>query len=608
MRQIKTPEYLWAVWTFGILSGILVPILLVMVGWLIQLLLEGQQAISSGSTKVIPETLSVGALFHLPTVWLNAGGSILRGVFGVLVIVVIVFALECISLLTCYRAAIHVSLDIAVAIQRKLFEKSGALAIEKGLSGQQEAMRDMMFIHVPQVRETISQWCRVFPRHIIQSILLIVLACSIQLSITVLAFICAMVVWSLYNYMDAVRRKRRPVLFERARASSEQLAYLCETAPLLASVHDQEDTKHNFESRLQTYRQTQLLLSDGGIWKSPTILLAGTLLGAFLVVVIAIRFLDSSGSLHFGELAMLCASVGLSVAGSYRFWRAYRRFKSAEQAVSQLTTYLEQPTMTHNQMTRNQSVEKLQQITFDHVTIRDSSSHKLLENISLNIKSGQLTAIVASEPVQASALAELILGFGRPASGRILFDNVDSTDINPIVIRKASLWVAARGPLVDGILEENLWAGISPDATIDLMSYAKRMHVSDAILNLPDGIMTMVSPNEDRVQPDHLFRLGLTRGLIKKPKLVVAQEPAVRVKATTESDTLDAILQLKSKNMLLVVLALRLSTLRAADQIVVLHEHRVAATGTHTELLEKSEIYRHLNYIQFSPFNEQVTS
>ena len=606
MRQIKAPETLWAVWVFGILAGVLVPLLLVMGGLLIQLLLEGQQGLARNSSSPLPEQLTVGAFFNLPTVWLNTGGSALRGVLGIVVLVVIVIALECISLLICYRAALHTSLEIAVEVQRKLFEKSAALAIEQGLSGQQEALRDMMFIHIPQARETASQWYRVFPRHLVQSLLLIALACSIQLSVTVLALVCAFVLWLLFSNLDATRRKRRPVLFERARESSEQLAYLCETAPLLASVHDQEDTKLNYEGQLHAYRQTQLQLSDGGVWKSPTMLLAGTSLAAFLMIVISIRFLDSSGSLHFSELATLCAAVVLSVAGMHRFSRAYRRYRSTEQAVNQLATYLEQPMLDKSSLRRSQSVDMLRQIELDHVTIRNSSGRKLLEDISATIRSGDLTAIVASESVQASAFAELILGFGRPASGRILIDDLDSTDVDPTIIRRSSLWVAARGPLVHGTLEENLWAAVDHDATVDLMSYAKRMHVSEAILNLPDGLMTLVTPNEDRILPDHLFRLGLTRGLIKKPKLIVAQEPELQVKASTEAETLSAMLQLKSTTTMLVVLAERLSTLRAADQIIVLHEHRIAAVGTHADLLEQSEIYRHLNYIQFSPFSESV--
>ena len=119
MRQIKTPETLWAVWVFGILAGVLVPLLLVMGGWLVQLLLEGQQGLANNSSNPLPEQLTVGMFFKLPTDWLNTGDSALRGVLGVVVLVVIMIALEWIALLTCYRAALHTSLEILSSIHVK---------------------------------------------------------------------------------------------------------------------------------------------------------------------------------------------------------------------------------------------------------------------------------------------------------------------------------------------------------------------------------------------------------------------------------------------------------------------------------------------------------
>ena len=604
VRQIKMPDYHWAVWVFGAISGVLVPLLLVMGGLLIQLLLAGQAGIAGGKVPAMPDHLTVGRYFELGTAWLNTGGSILRGVLGIVALVIIVIALECIALLTCYRAALHTSLEVAVELQRKLFGKSGALAMEQGLSGQQEAMLEMLYVHVPTVRESISQWFRVFPRHIVQAILLLVLSASIHFRITILALLCAVFVWVLFSHLESARRKKRPVLFERARAASEQLSYLCSTAPLLAFVHDQEDTKLSYEGHLNSYRNSQLQLADGGTWKSPAMLLTCAVLAAFLIIVVSIRLLDESSGLHFGELFVLCMSTILAVASLHRFQRAFRRYKHAEPAADRLAAYLEQPTLLNNQPNRIVPSKISESIVLDHVTIKNSSGQKLLEDISTTIKLGQLTAVVASQSVQASAFAELIFGFGRPASGRILVDGVDSTDLDQSAIRNFSLWAAARGPLVHGSVEDNLWPVGSPDATVDLMAVAKRMHVSDAILNLPDGLSTMVTPNEDRLLPDSLFRIGLMRGLVKKRSLIVAQEPSVRVKSTTESETLDALLQLKSEDTILVVLPQRLSTLRAADQIIVIHAHKVAGIGTHSQLLEQSEIYRHLNYMQFSPLVE----
>ena len=579
------------------------PFLLVLGGWLIQLLLLGQQGIVSGDAVSLPAKLSVG-LLELETAWLNAGGSALRGALGLVILIVILVALESISVLTCYRAALHTSLEIAIDIQRRLFKKSGSLAVEHGLSGQQEAMRGMLTMYIPQVRESIHQWFRVFPRHVVQAICLVFLAASIHLWITLFAFVCALVLWMLFHNLETIRRKKRPVLFERARAASEQLSYLCNTAPLLASIHDSADTNANFESHLNSYRQAQLHLADWVSWKSPTMLLTSGVFGAVLLVVFAIRFLDESSSLHFGEVSVLVVSVALTIASLFRIQRAYRKQRTSETAAEQLIEYLERPTMDRNDRNLQIPTEIRQGIVLDHVTIRDSSGQKLLEDVSATIPLGQLTAIIASEPVQSNALAELIFGFGRPASGRILIDGTDSTDIDPSAIRNFSLWVAFNGPILEGTVEENLWSGIDPDATVDIMGIAKRMRVSDAILNLPDGLSTLVSPNEDRLLPDSLFRLGLARGIVKHRSLIIAQEPRVKVKAATESETLDAIRQLKSDRTMLVVLPQRLSTLRAADQILVIKDHKLVARGTHAQLLEESEIYRHLNYLQFSPFAE----
>jgi len=83
---------------------------------------------------------------------------------------------------------------------------------------------------------------------------------------------------------------------------------------------------------------------------------------------------------------------------------------------------------------------------------------------------------------------------------------------------------------------------------------------------------------------------------------VVAHEPSGTVGPTIANETTNALLQLKSEGACVVVLPTRLATLRSADQIVVLNDHRIELVGTHAKLLEQSELYRHLIYIRFAPF------
>jgi ABC-type multidrug transport system fused ATPase/permease subunit len=143
-------------------------------------------------------------------------------------------------------------------------------------------------------------------------------------------------------------------------------------------------------------------------------------------------------------------------------------------------------------------------------------------------------------------------------------------------------------------------AGVKKDTTLDLVSVAKEARVSEGILNLADGFGTMLSSNDERLAPDQLYRLGIARALIRRPSIIVAFEPKQRVSSQDEFDSLSALVTLKDMGATVLVVPERLSTLRAADQIIVFQEGRVVASGTHQKLLEDSELYRHFNYIRFS--------
>jgi ABC-type multidrug transport system fused ATPase/permease subunit len=95
--------------------------------------------------------------------------------------------------------------------------------------------------------------------------------------------------------------------------------------------------------------------------------------------------------------------------------------------------------------------------------------------------------------------------------------------------------------------------------------------------------------------------LGIARAILRQASIVVVEEPATRVDSKTEQETIDAIRALVKPNNISVLLPQRLTTLRQCDQIILLHDHQIADVGTHAELLQRSDLYRHLNYVRFSP-------
>ncbi len=590
---IHRPESTWLAMLAGCVAGILLPLGILLIGWAVELSF-------AAVLGTMPNTVSVGP-FVLQTSWLNAGTSALRGVLGLIVLLAIIALIKYLAVLLNERAANYAALDFDVQVQKLLFKKSSALATEHGLSGQRSVLHEIQNDSLPKVRDAVASWYVAWPRFLLHVVLLLALASAIHPWLTAAAVVGLLVLRTVYFYLESLRRKQRPVHLERWRASREKLLYLCDTAPLLAAIHDTEDTAHEYQSQLQSYRQTGLQLVEAGGWKSPTIRLLTILLATVLAILIAIRVLDRESSIGLGGAVALCTAVAISVYSFSRIGIAMARRREAETPVHQIVNYLSQGESSEGDRVRIEPEKIERELTFDHLTIRESTGKKLLDDISLSLKPGQLTAIVGTDRFQTRALAELCLGFGKPDSGRMLIDGNDSIDVSRTALQKLSLWVAPNGPLVSGSIEDNLWINGHPDALVDLMEVARKAHVADAIMNLPEGLQTLVSPSEERLPPDSLFRIGIARGFVKKRSIVVAEEPKP-MRASIEADSTEALVQLKNEGVIVVVLPNRLSTLRAADQVVVLHDHQVSDRGTHAELLERSELYRHLNYVRFAPF------
>jgi len=588
---LKKPGAVWVAIVCGAGAGILLPIILILAG-------AGIDAIAANHDGV-PNALPVGRM-QLPTDWMHAEGSMLRVLLWILGAIAVAVLAKMVLLFLNEYASVLAALDFDVQAQKLLFVKSGKLALQQGLSGQQSRLRELQQNAIPQVREAIQAWYNVFPRYGIHMLALSALACSIHLWVTATALIALLILRTIYHHLEGTYRKRRPVDQERWRTARDRLEELCDTAPLLATVHNREDTAETYRSHLNAYRNAGLSALRSSAWNSPALRTLASVFSVLFLVLLAVRILDSRDTIHLGEAFTLCASVVLAVHAYNRWRRVYSASERAEGSVQSLSEYLSQVSETEQSVELSTLHRLKNDLRLEHVSMRDSQGRRLLEDVSLELRPGQVTAVVARDTVPARALIELVLGFGRPYRGRMLLDGVDSLDVARDAIRDSSLWISPNGPLVTGTIEENLWTDGQPDATIDLMGVARRAGVADTLLNLPDGLQTMVSASEERLGAETLFRLGIARGFVKKPCIVVAEEPVSRGDSETEQETTQALQDLARDGAIVLVLARRVSTLRAADLVLVLHENHIADQGTHAELLEQSELYRHLNYVRFA--------
>lgn len=597
----SAPASAWLSGLLGCLVACLLPLFLILVSLTVDLLIREHDRVER---EGIGESVAVRLLSPFRSVAERLGDT-----FGVpdpqqpivLIALMGVVALLAIVLRTfLHRISVSAAVETEQQLHERLFHHSNVLATERGLSAQGAMLKAFRETHLPGIRNAIAQWLEAFPKHALHLVLLILLASTIHPWLTVAALIAGLIVRTIYLLQVQSFQSTHWMYKQRLLQSSQQLGTLAQDAPLLATIHNSSETLESFRANLLNYRVAGQSFLGGEKSRWPWVALTTVFLGAFLISLLALGMLDPRKHLSLGLAVLWGTSVACAILAAFRLRLGWLSVRRSLPLLNEVHDYLAiRPSSSIGTNKRLASV-LAQGIQVEHVTLQASDQQKLLEDVSLHFKPGQLIAVLSPDPFLAKALVEMVLGFGQPTSGRLLFDAIDSKDLSTDAIRDASLWVAANGPLVSGTIEDNLWLGSSRDATVDLREVTDKARVSEAIFNLPDGLQTLVSTKEERLSADLLFRLGIARGFLKKPSLVVAEEP-LPSQSTAELDTTRALLELRNQKRIVLVLPNRISTLRAADQVVVLYHRGVADVGTHAELLERSELYRHWNYMHFAP-------
>jgi ATP-binding cassette subfamily B protein len=233
-------------------------------------------------------------------------------------------------------------------------------------------------------------------------------------------------------------------------------------------------------------------------------------------------------------------------------------------------------------------------ITVDGVTVRyPGADRPALDTIRLRIEPGAMTAIVGASGAGKSTLAMVLLGLLAPDSGRILVDGQDLATVAPPSIPDGIGFVAQDTYLFHTSIGENLRFA-RPDATDDdLVSACRAARIHDLIAGLPRGYDTVVGDRGHRFSGGERQRLSLARLLLRDPPIVVLDEATSALDTRTEA-AIRATLDRRAAARTTVIIAHRLSTVRAADQIVVLDHGTVVEQGNHTELMARGGYYRRL--------------
>jgi ATP-binding cassette, subfamily B, bacterial HlyB/CyaB len=223
----------------------------------------------------------------------------------------------------------------------------------------------------------------------------------------------------------------------------------------------------------------------------------------------------------------------------------------------------------------------------------------VLENISIDIKPGELVAIVGASGAGKTTLAKLIVGFYPPTEGRLTIDGYDIGVVDKEYYRAQVGYVMQTNLLFSGTIAENIAGGGHEPDRRRIEDVAKRADAHGFISKMPLGYQQVVGERGMGLSGGQIQRLCIARALYRDPRLLVFDEATSALDSQSESNII-ANLHDILKGRTAVVVAHRLSTIKRADKILVLYEGKIVEQGRHDELIERRGMYYELMQKQLS--------
>ncbi len=229
-------------------------------------------------------------------------------------------------------------------------------------------------------------------------------------------------------------------------------------------------------------------------------------------------------------------------------------------------------------------------VRFEDVVFGYRSYEPVLDGINLDVKPGEMIGLVGSSGSGKSTLINLIMRLYDPDAGSIKIDGIDLKDIDTKHFHNQIGVVLQETFLFAGTVLDNIRFA-KPDATYEeVILAAKRANAHEFILKMPDGYNTYIGERGHNVSGGEKQRIAIARAILNEPKLLILDEATSALDTESEYQIQEALERLREGRTTFAI-AHRLSTLRSADKIAVIDNHKIAEFGTHNELLKQKGIY-----------------
>jgi subfamily B ATP-binding cassette protein MsbA len=302
-----------------------------------------------------------------------------------------------------------------------------------------------------------------------------------------------------------------------------------------------------------------------------------------------------SGNISPGAFFSFIAALLMIYTPLKRLSRAHNNFQQARTVLKRISDImLIEPEKKGGLEKDIQGDIKFKDVSFQYPDTRDYA----LRDMNLEIRQGELIALVGHSGAGKSTLVDLVAGFWYPSTGNLLIDNMNIRDLSLKSLRSQIGLVTQDVILFNSTIRENILLG-RPDATEEeVIDAAKRAYAHEFIVKLHEGYDTKIGERGAKLSGGQKQRLTIARAILKNPRIMIFDE------ATSSLDTDSEIKIQKAIESFIpgrttIIIAHRLSTVRKADRIMVMDGGRIIQEGRHEELLAGEGGYRELYNMQF---------
>ncbi len=386
---------------------------------------------------------------------------------------------------------------------------------------------------------------------------------------------------------------------ERFRRGAENQAFLVESitgVETLKAMAVEPQMQRRWEDQLAGYVTASFRAATLGNVASQGAALIGKLTSVAILWAGATRVMD--GELTVGQLVAFNMIAGQVTGPILRLAQAWQDFQQAGLSVRRLGDILNTPAEPGYQPGRSSLPALRGAVRLDEVGFRYAPDRPLvLDRVSLDIAPGEVVGIVGRSGSGKSTLAKLIQRLYVPESGRVLVDGVDLALVDPGWLRRRIGVVLQDSVLFSRSVRENI-ALVDPALPLERVVHAANLAgAHELILQLPEGYDTVLAELGASLSGGQRQRIAIARALVNDPRILIFDEATSALDYESER-VIQQNMRAICRDRTVIVIAHRLSTVRACDRIIVLDAGRVAEQGSHDELLRQGGLYARLHALQ----------